>query len=180
MLQYKYQCRRMCWLQSKLSCSSERIRCIEQYWYLFSVKRVERNNTTGIMLTKYIVYVCFVPALIASTVLDDIPNGQNEITELDYNRSPTDYGGNYGGNSNEANGAITWLDTARNALSGPAGQIVVHVAKEMISRSTGNSQVERLVFATRRRPLKPIFIPFRGRFSASIWPICWYWSCWRR
>lgn len=35
----------------------------------------------------------------------------------------------------------SWIDTARNALSGPAGQIVVHMAKEMISRSTGNSQV---------------------------------------
>lgn len=35
----------------------------------------------------------------------------------------------------------SWLDSARNALSGPAGKIVVHMAKEMISRSTGNSQV---------------------------------------
>lgn len=34
-----------------------------------------------------------------------------------------------------------WVDTAKDALSGPAGQMVVHFAKEMISRSTGNSQV---------------------------------------
>lgn len=37
----------------------------------------------------------------------------------------------------------SWLDSARTALSGPAGQIVVHMAKEMISRSTGNSQVHQ-------------------------------------
>lgn len=35
----------------------------------------------------------------------------------------------------------TWFDSARNALSGPTGQIVVSMAREMISRSTGNSQV---------------------------------------
>lgn len=34
-----------------------------------------------------------------------------------------------------------WMDKAKDALAGPAGQMVVHFAKEMISRSTGNSQV---------------------------------------
>lgn len=38
----------------------------------------------------------------------------------------------------------SWLDSARTALSGPAGQIVVNMAKEMISRSTGNSQVFKI------------------------------------
>ena len=37
--------------------------------------------------------------------------------------------------------AGTWMDTAKTALSGPAGKMVVHIAKEMLSRSAGNSQV---------------------------------------
>lgn len=94
---------------------------------------------------KYFACALIVPALIGSATIDDVSNGQNEITELDYNRAPVDYGGHYSG-QNMGNGGHTWLDTARNALSGPAGQIVVHVAKEMISRSTGNSQVNWLGF----------------------------------
>lgn len=94
----------------------------------------------SITLMKYIGCALIVPTLIGSAIIDDVTAGQNEITELDYNRAPVDYGGNYVGNV-EASGSTTWLDTARNALSGPAGQIVVHVAKEMISRSTGNSQI---------------------------------------
>lgn len=35
----------------------------------------------------------------------------------------------------------TWFDMTKRMLVAPAGQIVVHMAKEMISRSTGNSQV---------------------------------------
>lgn len=61
---------------------------------------------------------------------------QNEITETGYGREP-DYpsqGGAGGG----------WFNSARNALAGPAGQMVVHMAKEMISRSAGNSQVSHL------------------------------------
>lgn len=34
-----------------------------------------------------------------------------------------------------------WLATATNALAAPAGQIAMHFAKEMISRSASNSQV---------------------------------------
>lgn len=92
------------------------------------------------MLTKYLVCALIVPTLIGSAVIDDVASGQNEITELDYNRAPVGYAGGYSGH-NEGNGGNTWLDSARNALSGPAGQMVVHMAKEMISRSTGNSQV---------------------------------------
>lgn len=92
------------------------------------------------MLMKYFACALIVPVLVGSATIGDVPNGQNEITELDYNRAPADYGANYSG-QNMGIGGNTWLDTARNALSGPAGQIVVHVAKEMISRSTGNSQV---------------------------------------
>ncbi len=44
----------------------------------------------------------------------------------------------------ETNRGRGWMDTAKDALSGPAGQMVVHFAKEMISRSTGNSQVMNL------------------------------------
>lgn len=35
----------------------------------------------------------------------------------------------------------TWFESARNALIIPAGQIAYQVAREMISRSAGNSQV---------------------------------------
>lgn len=44
----------------------------------------------------------------------------------------------------ESNRGRGWMDTAKDALAGPAGQMVVHFAKEMISRSTGNSQVMNL------------------------------------
>lgn len=41
----------------------------------------------------------------------------------------------------DSNKGRGWMDTAKEALAGPAGQMVVHFAKEMISRSAGNSQV---------------------------------------
>lgn len=72
---------------------------------------------------------------------------QNEIVETNFSDDP-DYHQNYpnrggvsivsSGDQGHGNG---WFDTARQALAGPAGQMVVHVAKEMISRSAGNSQV---------------------------------------
>lgn len=82
---------------------------------------------------------------------DDL-TAQNEIMDSNYNGDQMNYGNrqeiaSVGGglppdNSYDQKLAETsWLDSARSALSGPAGQIVVHVAKEMISRSTGNSQV---------------------------------------
>lgn len=44
----------------------------------------------------------------------------------------------------DSNKGRGWMDSAKDALAGPAGQMVVHFAKEMISRSTGNSQVNDL------------------------------------
>ncbi|KAJ6635753.1 hypothetical protein Bhyg_14339 [Pseudolycoriella hygida] len=41
----------------------------------------------------------------------------------------------------ESNKGRGWMDTAKNALAGPAGKMVVYFAKEMISRSSGNSQI---------------------------------------
>lgn len=35
-----------------------------------------------------------------------------------------------------------WKDMASNAIAGPAGQLVVHFAKEMMSRQDGSSQVK--------------------------------------
>lgn len=130
------------------------------------------------MLIKYVFCALIVPALISSATLDDVSNGPNEINEMDYNRASTDYyGGNYSGN-NDGN---TWLDTARNALSGPAGQMVVHMAKEMISRSTGNSQVNDFVF--RKIVLatisNSILFSFCTRFWVLIWLIWWYCYCWK-
>lgn len=97
------------------------------------------------MLLKYFVSALIVPVLIGSAVIEDVSNVQNEFTEMDYNRAPADYGGNFSG-TNGGNVGNTWLDTARNAIYGPAGQMVVHMAKEMISRSTGNSQVNYFEF----------------------------------
>lgn len=36
---------------------------------------------------------------------------------------------------------VGFMQNAREAIQGPAGQIMVHMAKELISRSAGNSQV---------------------------------------
>jgi hypothetical protein len=34
-----------------------------------------------------------------------------------------------------------WVDTARTFVNGPMGQMAVQMAKEVVSRSVGNSQV---------------------------------------
>ena len=34
-----------------------------------------------------------------------------------------------------------WTDTAKDLLAGPAGQFAVHMAKEVMSRTAGNSQI---------------------------------------
>lgn len=44
----------------------------------------------------------------------------------------------YGGNQVVEN---TWTDTFRRALHGPTGQMVVHIAKEVIARQVGGTQV---------------------------------------
>lgn len=93
------------------------------------------------------VLVCFLVLIcVARLVRSDEMNAQNEINELnnnngfeniiygtgkDYNIQPYD-------NVSSSN---SWLDSAKRLMAEPAGQIVVHVAKEVISRSTGNSQV---------------------------------------
>lgn len=120
------------------------------------------------MYTKGAIGVLVIIAFaIKSVRLDDMSALQNEIMDSNYNGAIGSAGGgggvdqmNYGGNRMEINNKNqnienlaepprqTWFDTARNALSGPAGQIVVHMAKEMISRSTGNSQVWRTIIAS--------------------------------
>lgn len=35
----------------------------------------------------------------------------------------------------------SWMDTAKTMMQGPAGQVVVNIAKEVISRSVGGTQV---------------------------------------
>lgn len=66
--------------------------------------------------------------------------GQNEIVEHDYSRDPDSvYPNQQIGSS--GHGGSTWFNTVRNAIAQPAGQMVMHMAKEMISRSAGNSQV---------------------------------------
>lgn len=112
------------------------------------------------MYTKCAIGVLIIAFVIKSVRLDDLTALQNEIMDSNYNGA-VGSGGigsgvdqmNYGGNRLEINNKNqnienlaepprqTWFDSARNALSGPTGQIVVQMAKEMISRSTGNSQV---------------------------------------
>lgn len=98
------------------------------------------------MFIKYVIGVMVISVVLKSVRSDDI-NTQNEIMDLNYNDDQMNYGkiDNIPRNGQLDNSlqppAESWLDTARNALSGPTGQIMVHMAKEMISRSTGNSQV---------------------------------------
>lgn len=71
-------------------------------------------------------------------------NAQNEISELNngfeniIHESEKDYNIQPHENASSNN---SWLDSAKRLMAEPAGQIAVHVAKEVISRSTGNSQV---------------------------------------
>lgn len=46
-----------------------------------------------------------------------------------------------GPEADELENRVGWMETAKNALAAPAGQMAVHFAKELISRSAGNSQV---------------------------------------
>lgn len=98
--------------------------------------------------------VCTLVILLVSKLVrpDDL-TAQNEIMDSNYSGDQMNYGNRHQVDNVPGNGPIdnnayasqqvgeSWLDTAKNALSGPTGQIVVHMAKEMISRSTGNSQV---------------------------------------
>lgn len=94
------------------------------------------------MFAKYLLCALIVPIITDSVQVNEI-SGQNEIIDTNFIRDPPiEYATN--NNYNQGSGGGTWLDTAKNALTGPAGQMVVHVAKEMISRSTGNSQVGNL------------------------------------
>lgn len=101
---------------------------------------------------KKILVWCFV---VACFVCESF--GQNNNLDNNFMREPMEYDYNNYNNRDKINNAVEpsddringgynrWWDTAKNALSGPTGQIIVSVAKEMISRSTGNSQVS-LVF----------------------------------
>lgn len=100
------------------------------------------------MFIKCVIGVVVVSIALKSVHSDDL-TGENEIIDSSYNDDQMNYGKIDNGNVNGPLGseygsqvpAESWLDTARNALSGPTGQIIVHMAKEAISRSTGNSQV---------------------------------------
>lgn len=98
------------------------------------------------MFVKYVICVVMVSVALKSVLCDDM-TGPNEIMSTNFGEEPMNY------DNSQRNGQMdnnvygpqppteSWLDTARNALSGPTGQMVVTMAKEMISRSTGNSQV---------------------------------------
>lgn len=91
------------------------------------------------------ILVCFLMLVCAAKLVQsDETNAQNELngfnrgfeniiygTDKDYNIQAYD----------NASSSNSWLDSAKSLMAEPAGQIVVHVAKEVISRSTGNSQV---------------------------------------
>lgn len=97
--------------------------------------------------------VCVLIVLVTSKLVrpDDF-TAQNEIMDTNYSGNQMNYENRQENDNVPGSGPIdngyapqqvgeSWLDTAKNALNGPTGQIVVHMAKEMISRSTGNSQV---------------------------------------
>lgn len=65
----------------------------------------------------------------------------NEVLDYDHNREPDLYGIKNNSFPHQSSPNISWLSSAKNALSGPAGRIAVSVVREMIARSTGNSQV---------------------------------------
>lgn len=39
------------------------------------------------------------------------------------------------------NGVVNWLQNAQDMFASPAGHVMMQVAKELLNRSTGNSQV---------------------------------------
>lgn len=98
------------------------------------------------MFFKYVICIVMVSVASKSVFCDDLTS-QNEIMSTNYGEEQINFdnGQRNGQLDNSVYGpqppTETWLDTARNALSGPTGQMVVTMAKEMISRSTGNSQV---------------------------------------
>lgn len=84
---------------------------------------------------------CVLAVILLISVLNvSLIVGQNEIVEHDYSRDPDSVYPNQQIGSN-GHGGSTWFNTVRNAIAQPAGQMVMHMAKEMISRSAGNSQV---------------------------------------
>lgn len=103
------------------------------------------------MIAKHMFSVFLISLVIQSVHLDDTML-ENEIMDSNYNGGQMRYENQRDVTMTPTNSPMvnnypaeppreSWMDSARNALSGPAGQIVVHMAKEMISRSTGNSQV---------------------------------------
>lgn len=68
--------------------------------------------------------------------------------------------------------ALSWLQGAQDIIASPAGHVMVQMAKELLNRSTGNSQVTCSVFIPyRTKSLNSIHI--MSRCSASTLPIWW-------
>lgn len=91
------------------------------------------------VLVWFLVLIC-----VARLVRSDETNAQNEINGLNNGYENIIYGTEKDYNTqsyDNASSSNSWLDSAKRLMAEPAGQIVVHVAKEVISRSTGNSQV---------------------------------------
>lgn len=95
---------------------------------------MSKNNIACILLVLFIV---------KSVRLEDTVS-QNELSDSNYVSEPIIHSSSHEKSvqtfASSPNGD-TWFDTAKRMLAAPAGQIVVHMAKEMISRSSGNSQV---------------------------------------
>lgn len=136
------------------------------------------------MLLKYFVCVLIVASVASSAIIDDPANGQNGIVDADFTRATTDYTDASAVNAYGNSVGSTWIETARNALSGPAGQMVVHMAKEMINRSAGNSQVKNTrrtnKFVRISHDLLLSFLSVPIRFWVWIWRMWWYCYCWKR
>lgn len=98
------------------------------------------------MAIKYlplVLIICFIKNLVYAN--ENI--SQNEIIDSNYGSDQAVYGAENGNPVQTYPNALsgeTWYGTAQKLMVAPAGQIAVQMAKEMISRSTGNSQVNKI------------------------------------
>lgn len=104
------------------------------------MKKKEKENKFK-MFFGYFLCILFLASQIYAAAIDEIPSTQNDLIDSNFSNDALNDNVYDVVNYQNPQKQTTWWQTARDTLAGPAGQIAVHVAKEMISRSTGNSQV---------------------------------------
>lgn len=81
-------------------------------------------------------------ALLLALIISEINCSDFDGNDLGYNAAGNGYSRQQ--QQQQASGGRGFAETAKDLLTSPAGQLAVSFAKEMISRSAGNSQVDRL------------------------------------